>query len=154
MQSRQLYVRLIKEFLPYKWAALVTLAGVGVASMTDVLLIRQLQNVVDAVQPNAVAGAAPQSGALATVHAWLDSILPTDPGAAALWAIPALIMALALLRMVSTFTGDYGSAWLTQRVQANVREQMFARVLRLRTAISTSLRPAPRCRALPSMPRR
>jgi len=131
VQSRQLYVRLLKEFLPYKWAALVTLVGVGVASLTDVLLIRQLQNVVDAVQPGGATGAAPQSGALATIHGWLDAILPSEPGTAALWAIPALIMALALLRMVSTFTGDYGSSWLTQRVQANVREKMFARLLRL-----------------------
>jgi len=131
VQSRQLYIRLLKEFLPYKWAALVTLLGVGIASLTDVLLIRQLQNVVDAVQPGGAAAAAPQSGVLATIHEWLNSILPSNPGAAALWAIPALIMALALLRMVSTFIGDYGSAWLTQRVQANVREKMFGRVLRL-----------------------
>ncbi|WP_342116839.1 lipid A export permease/ATP-binding protein MsbA [Pseudoduganella sp. OTU4001] len=131
MQSRQLYIRLLKEFLPYKWAALVTLIGVGVASLTDVLLIRQLQNVVDAVQPRGAGGAPEPTGMLAAVHGWLDRFLPTDPGTAALWAIPALIMALALLRMVSTFTGDYGSAWLTQRVQANVREKMFGRVLRL-----------------------
>jgi subfamily B ATP-binding cassette protein MsbA len=131
VQSRQLYVRLLREFLPYKWAALVTLLGVGVASLTDVLLIRQLQNVVDAVQPRAPGGVIAQTDMLAGVHRLLDRFLPSDPGAAALWAIPALIMALALLRMVSTFAGDYGSAWLTQRVQANVREKMFQRVLRL-----------------------
>ena len=131
MQSRQLYVRLLKEFLPYKWAVLLTLVGVGVASLTDVLLIRQLQAVVDAVQPHAAAAKAPQTGALAMMQDWLDRIMPADPANAALWAIPALIMSLGLLRMVSTFTGDYGSAWLTQRVQANVREKMFARLLRL-----------------------
>jgi len=131
VQSRQLYARLLKEFLPYKWAALLTLVGVGVASMTDVLLIRQLQAVVDAVQPQAAAARAPATGVLAMMQGWIDSIMPTDPANAALWAIPAMIMALGLLRMVSTFTGDYGSAWLTQRVQANVREKMFARLLRL-----------------------
>jgi subfamily B ATP-binding cassette protein MsbA len=131
VQSRQLYVRLLKEFLPYQWVALATLLGVGVASLTDVLLIRQLQNVVDAVSPDALGGALQPSGMLGAVRGWLDGILPSDPKAAVLWSIPALIMALALLRMVSTFCGDYGSAWLTQRVQANVREKMFARVLRL-----------------------
>ena len=131
MQSRQLYARLLKEFLPYKWVALATLLGVGVASLTDVLLIRQLQNVVDAVSPEALGGALQPGGMLGAVRGWLDGILPSDPKAAVLWSIPALIMALALLRMVSTFCGDYGSAWLTQRVQANVREKMFARVLRL-----------------------
>jgi subfamily B ATP-binding cassette protein MsbA len=131
VQSPQLYVRLLKEFLPYKWVAVATLVGVGVASLTDVLLIRQLQNVVDAVSPEALGGALQPSGMLAVVRGWLDGILPSDPKAAILWSIPTLIMALALLRMVSTFCGDYGSSWLTQRVQANVREKMFGRVLRL-----------------------
>jgi subfamily B ATP-binding cassette protein MsbA len=131
VQSPQLYVRLLKEFLPYKWVAVATLVGVGVASLTDVLLIRQLQNVVDAVSPEALGGALQPSGMLAVVRGWLDGILPSDPKAAVLWSIPTLIMALALLRMVSTFCGDYGSSWLTQRVQANVREKMFGRVLRL-----------------------
>ncbi len=131
MQSRQLYVRLLKEFLPYKWVALATLLGVGVASLTDVLLIRQLQNVVDAVSPAALGGAQQATGMLGAVRGWLDQLLPLDAKSAMLWSIPALIMGLAVLRMVSTFAGDYGSAWLTQRVQANVREKMFARVLRL-----------------------
>ena len=131
MQSRQLYVRLLKEFRPYTGVALATLLGVGVAALTDVLLIRQLQNVVDALQPAALGGAAPASGMLAMVHGWIDAVLPAGAGDAVLWSIPALIMALAFLRMVSTFAGDYGSAWLSQRVQANLRERMFGRVLRL-----------------------
>jgi subfamily B ATP-binding cassette protein MsbA len=131
VQSRQLYARLLKEFLPYKWAALVTLLGIGVAALTDVLLIRQLQVVVDSVQPGGLGKSPAQGDMLEMVFGWMNRLLPSDPGAAAIWAIPALIMALALLRMVSTFAGDYGSAWLTQRVQANVREKMFARVLRL-----------------------
>ena len=35
------------------------------------------------------------------------------------------------MRMVSTFSGDYGAAWLSSRVQADLREVMFARILRL-----------------------
>ena len=54
-----------------------------------------------------------------------------DTAHAALWTIPAIIFALALLRMVSSFAGDYGAAWLSSRVQANLRETMFARILRL-----------------------
>jgi subfamily B ATP-binding cassette protein MsbA len=44
---------------------------------------------------------------------------------------PAVIFALALLRMVSSFAGEYGAAWLNSRVQANLRETMFARIMRL-----------------------
>jgi subfamily B ATP-binding cassette protein MsbA len=131
VQSRQLYFRLLKEFKPYIGVVLATLLAVGVASLTDVLLIRQLQNVVDALRPEGLAAGHHATGMLGVVQGWADSILPRDSGDAMLWAIPALILALAFLRMVSSFFGDYGSTWLTQRVQANLRESMFGRILRL-----------------------
>eukprot|EP01032_Pedospumella_encystans_P012708 gene12708-14681_t len=113
------------------------LAPLGIAAATDVMLIRQLQNVVDALQPagsaagplGAIQGAT--GGMMVTVQGWLDSLLPGNPAEAALWSIPLVITSLALLRMVSSFSADYGSAWLTSRVQANMREAMFARLLRL-----------------------
>jgi subfamily B ATP-binding cassette protein MsbA len=50
VSSRQLYLRLIKEFRPMRDH--VRHAGGGrVAAATDVLLLRQLQNVVDALTP-------------------------------------------------------------------------------------------------------
>ena len=137
VQSRQLYFRLLRQFRPYLGAVLATLAAIGVAAATDVLLIRQLQNVVDALRPaesasgplGGIQGAT--GGMMLTVQGWLDSLLPGNPTEAALWSIPLVITSLALLRMVSTFSGDYGSAWLTSRVQANLREAMFARIMRL-----------------------
>ena len=133
MQSRQLYFRLLKQFRPYSWIVAATVLAVGLASATDVMLIRQLQNVVDALAPSHSLGAAraPASGMLATVQSWLAHLLPNDTANAALWTIPAVIFALALLRMLSSFAGDYGAAWLSSRVQANLRETMFARILRL-----------------------
>ncbi|UGQ48677.1 lipid A export permease/ATP-binding protein MsbA [Massilia endophytica] len=131
MQSRQLYFRLLKEFLPYKGVLLATLAAVAVAALTDVMLIRQLQNVVDTIGTQVGTHHAPPGGVLAVLAGWVDRLLPVHGGDAVLWAIPAIIMALALLRMASSFSGDYGSSWLSNRVQANLREQMFARILRL-----------------------
>nr|WP_229256348.1 lipid A export permease/ATP-binding protein MsbA [Duganella lactea] len=124
---------MLKEFRPYAWIAAVTLVAVGLAAAADVLLIRQLQNVIDALAPqHAVGGVVPAaSGILAVVKDALDQLLPRDPGKAALWAIPAVILGLALLRMVSSFIGEYGAAWLNSRVQANLREVMFARIMRL-----------------------
>ncbi len=135
MQTRQLYLRLLGEFRPYLGALIATFVAVGVASATDVMLIRQLENVVNALRPETVASlgaaAGPATGLMATVKGWMDSLLPHDPTQAALWSIPLVIMALALLRMVSSFAGDYGASWLSNRVQANLREAMFARILRL-----------------------
>ena len=133
VQSRQLYFRLLKQFRPYGWIFAATLLAVGIASATDVMLIRQLQNVVDALAPahSLGAGRAPAAGMLATVQSWLGHLLPNDTAMAALWTIPAIIFSLAVLRMLSSFAGDYGAAWLSSRVQANLRETMFARILRL-----------------------
>ncbi|MHA4868027.1 lipid A export permease/ATP-binding protein MsbA [Duganella sp. PWIR1] len=133
MSSRLLYLRLLKEFRPYAWIAAVTLLAVGLAAATDVLLIRQLQNVVDALAPAHTLGAAkpPATGILAAVQDLLGHLLPRDPVNAALWTIPAVIFGLAVMRMVSSFAGEYGAAWLSSRVQANLREVMFARIMRL-----------------------
>ncbi|HEY1149956.1 MAG TPA: lipid A export permease/ATP-binding protein MsbA [Pseudoduganella sp.] len=131
MQSRQLYFRLLKEFKPYSGVLLATLLAVGVAALTDVLLIRQLQNVIDALGGERVGAAFHASGMLGVIKGWADNLLPKDSGDGVLWAIPALILVLAFVRMVSSFFADYGSTWLSQRVQANLREKMFGRILRL-----------------------
>jgi subfamily B ATP-binding cassette protein MsbA len=113
--------------------AAVTLFAVGLAAATDVLLLRQLQTVVDWLAPsNSLTSVRPAAtGVVAEVQRWLGHILPNDPKNAALWAIPAVIFGLAVMRMVSSFVGEYGAAWLSSRVQANLREIMFARIMRL-----------------------
>ncbi|KQQ47426.1 lipid A export permease/ATP-binding protein MsbA [Duganella sp. Leaf126] len=134
MNSRQLYHRLLKEFRPYLWIGFFTLFAVGVAAATDVVLIRQLQSVIDALAPSHAVGGMrpPASGMLAMVQNWLSDLLPASDNAA-LWSIPAVIFGLALVRMGSSFVGEYGAAWLSSRVQANLRESMFARIMRLPT---------------------
>ena len=132
MQSRPLYLRLLQQFTPYGGALAATLIAVAIASLTDVLLIRQLQNVVDALRPQGIShGAEVAGGVLTAVGGFIDRFLPVNAAQAALWTIPVIIMALAFLRMVSSFAGDYGSAWLSNRVQADLRGKMFHRILRL-----------------------
>ena len=132
MSSRLLYFRLLQQFRPYLWIAGVTLIAVALAAAADVLLIRQLQNVVDALAPShSLLPARPATGLLAEMQAWLGRLLPQNPAHATLWAIPAVILALAIMRMVSSFAAEYGAAWLSSRVQANLREVMFARIMRL-----------------------
>ena len=115
----------------YGAIVVATLLAVGVASATDVLLIRQLQNVVDAMRDTATAQVVPTSGVMGMLQGWVDRFLPAQAGQVDLWVIPATILGLAALRMVSSFSGDYGSVWLSSRVQADLREQMFATIMRL-----------------------
>jgi subfamily B ATP-binding cassette protein MsbA len=129
LKKHQLYIRLLLEFRPYIGVMCATLLALAVAAFTDVLLIRQLQNVVDALNPHRVipgmdAGLIPR-----IVKHWIDRIAQVTTAQAALWTIPATILALVLLRMVSSFAGDYGSTWLSNHVQANLRRRMFARLL-------------------------
>jgi len=126
---------LLDEFRPYGAIAVVTLLAVAVASVTDVLLIHQLQNVVDALRSagggDASVPGLPRGGLLGMVQGWIAALLPSTPAQLTLWAIPAIIVGLAFVRMVSSFAGDYGAAWLSSQVQANLREKMFFRILRL-----------------------
>jgi len=132
VSSRLLYIRLLQQFRPYLWIGVVTLFAVALAAAADVLLIRQLQNVVDALAPShSLTAARPASGLLADLQAWLGRMLPQNPANTALWSIPAVILALALMRMLASFASEYGAAWLSSRVQANLREVMFARIMRL-----------------------
>ncbi|MBY0557111.1 MAG: lipid A export permease/ATP-binding protein MsbA [Burkholderiaceae bacterium] len=132
MSSRLLYIRLLQQFRPYLWIGVVTLLAVALAAAADVLLIRQLQNVVDALAPShSLTAARPAGGLLADLQTWLGRMLPQNPANAALWSIPAVILALALMRMMASFASEYGAAWLSSRVQANLREVMFARIMRL-----------------------
>lgn len=131
-QSRQLFFRLASQFRRYGAIVAFTLLAVGVASATDVLLIRQLQNVVDAMRATASEHVAPATtGIMGLLQGWVDRFLPAQAGQVDLWVIPATILGLAVMRMVSSFAGDYGSVWLSSRVQADLREQMFATIMRL-----------------------
>ncbi|TFW13722.1 lipid A export permease/ATP-binding protein MsbA [Duganella callida] len=132
MSSRQLYLRLIREFTPYAWIVTATLVAIGVAALTDVLLLHQLKNVVDTLAPQQGLGLpkAPAGGMMAAVQNVLGHLLPQGSHAA-LWTIPAVILMLAILRMVSSFAGEYGGAWLSTKVQTNLRETMFSRIMRL-----------------------
>ncbi|OYO25923.1 lipid A export permease/ATP-binding protein MsbA [Janthinobacterium sp. PC23-8] len=131
-QSHHLFFRLVSQFWRYGGSLLVTMLAVGVASATDVLLIRQLQNVVDAMRAGASEHLAPATtGIMGLLQGWVDRFLPAQAGQVELWVIPATILGLSVMRMVSSFAGDYGSVWLSSRVQADLREQMFATIMRL-----------------------
>lgn len=134
MSSTQtVYFRLLGHFRPYLWVACLTLLAIALAAATDVMLVAQLQTVLDAFRPAQTLsiGAAKPHGTLAWVQGLLASLPLLDPRQSTLWAIPAIIFALATLRMTTSFVGEYGAAWLSSRVQTDLRTQMFGRVLTL-----------------------
>jgi len=131
--NRQLYLRLLSHFRPYTGALVLTLLAVAIGAVNDVVLVAQLQTVIDAMQPPgaATAGKGLSSGLLSSVKDMLQWIRPLNPHESALWAIPVIIFCLASVRMMATFAGEYGAAWLSSRVQTDLREKMFERILQL-----------------------
>lgn len=133
MNSRQLYLRILTYFRPHLGTALITALCIGIASLTDVLLISQLETVINALLPGSSAFGLAQSGFLgglrSSLQGWIGALLSTDAKNAALWAIPAVILLLAFMRMLASFGGEYGGAWLTGRVQHAMRADLFGRVL-------------------------
>lgn len=132
--SSQLYRRILAYFRPYAMLALFTALCIGVASMTDVLLISQLETVINALQPQAESRLAAVSGGLladlrTSLQQGLSQMLGQPAERAALWTIPGIILLLALLRMLASFGGEYGGAWLTHKVQHDLRSDLFQRVL-------------------------
>ncbi|MBV1774759.1 lipid A export permease/ATP-binding protein MsbA [Burkholderiaceae bacterium DAT-1] len=128
MNTRDLYLRILGYFRPYAGIATGTTLAVAIASATDVLLVKQLGTVIDAfdssrLMPNAVSTASSLD--------WLSHWLVLDPRQAALWSIPAVIFFLTCIRMLASFSGEYGSAWLQSRVQHDLRDQLFRHVLTL-----------------------
>jgi subfamily B ATP-binding cassette protein MsbA len=125
-----LYLRILRYFRPYLGILGLTALAVGVSAFTDVLLINLLGVIVDTMRPQA-------GHALAGLPGWAHNMLTAiraDLPAwdrSALWVIPAAILALALVRMVASFAGEYGSAWLSSHTQYDMRRELFSRVLTL-----------------------
>jgi len=106
MSNRQLYFRILGYFKPYRSIAIFTLICMIVAGSVDALMMKLLKNVVDG---------------FSEVHR----------GELALWVMPAALFALGLVRLVSSFGHEYLSAWLTGKVQQDLRDQVYSRFMHM-----------------------
>jgi ATP-binding cassette, subfamily B, bacterial MsbA len=106
MSNRQLYFRILGYFKPYRSIAIFTLICMIIAGSVDALMMKLLKNVVDG---------------FSEVHR----------GELALWIMPAALFALGLVRLVSSFGYEYLSAWLTGKVQQDLRDQVYSRFMHM-----------------------
>ncbi|MDW5416201.1 lipid A export permease/ATP-binding protein MsbA [Iodobacter sp. CM08] len=111
MNNRALYKRILSEIRPYWKMVAISIICLAVAAAVDVALGGLLQPLVDKnLKSNAAAEALARSQA---------------------WILPAQILGLAMLRLVSNFGNDYTSVWISSRVMHNLRSRMFSRMLTL-----------------------
>ena len=107
--TRVLYARLLRYFRPYGWIVAVSILFMALAGAVDAVMVRLLKDLIDGFE-SLVDGSQP------------------------LWVMPAIIFALGLARMVTSYGYEYTSAWLSARVTHDIREQLFERLLRLPVA--------------------
>ncbi|MDK2126430.1 lipid A export permease/ATP-binding protein MsbA [Parachitinimonas caeni] len=138
MNSRQLYLRILGYIRPYFAMAVLTIIALALASAADVALISQLENVFNALSPDRMPKPALAASASLLPPEWANSLaemkarFTPGPGSP-LWVVPAIVLGLAVLRMLASFVGEYGGSWLSSRIQHDLRERMFDRLLTLPT---------------------
>ena len=104
--ARVLYARLLRYFRPYGWIVSVSLLFMALAGAVDAVMVRLLKDLI-------------------------DGFASLVDGSQPLWIMPAVIFALGLARMITSYGYEYTSAWLSARVTHDIRAQLFERLLRL-----------------------
>ena len=103
-----LYRRLLAYAWPYKWAFAVAIVGMVMLSATTAGFAALMQRIVD------------------------DGLVQRD--AATIRLIPPLIIAIFVVRILGNFLSQYGISWVGRRVTFDLRQAMFAHLVRLPTS--------------------
>lgn len=106
MNSRQLYTRLLTYVRPHWKVFAIAVLATGLASLTEPVLPALMKKLLDD-------GFSRQAGEWDWVF------------------YPGLIIAIFILRAVLSFLGEYGMAWVSSNVVAELRRVMFGRLVRL-----------------------
>ncbi|MBM5574539.1 lipid A export permease/ATP-binding protein MsbA [Deefgea sp. CFH1-16] len=104
MNSKQLYFRILAYFGPYRGIAVMSILAMVVAGGVDAAMVKMLGVIIDSFKQNQAA-------------------------AQAAWLMPLALFGLGLVRLISSFGYEYGSAWLSSRVMHNLRQQVFERMM-------------------------
>lgn len=100
-----LYRRILKYAIPYKWVALAAIGGMLILSATSASFSALMKPLVD------------------------QGLVARD--AKTMQLMPLLIIGIFIVRALGNFLANYGNAWIGRRVTADLRQQMFARMMRL-----------------------
>lgn len=106
MSSRALYFRILGYINRYRSAAAVAILCMVVAGGVDAAMMRLLKNLIDGFQQ-------------------------LSSGEQELWIMPTVLFGLGLLRLGTSFTYEYLSAWLASRVMFDLRGEVFSRLIRM-----------------------
>lgn len=103
--GKALYLRLLRHVWPYRRVFLLSILGMVVAAATDTSFAALMKWLVD------------------------GTFVQKDP--ALMQWLPAAIVAITLLRVAAAFTSQFSISWVGNKLVMDLREKMFARLLRL-----------------------
>ena len=108
MTSRKLYARLLTYVRPYWKALVIAMVAMGLSSLAEPVLPAMMKKILD--------------------EGFSSSAGPWD------WLIyPVFIMVIFLARAIFGFIGEYLMSWVSNNVVTELRQAMFARMIRLPT---------------------
>lgn len=122
--SRELYFRILRHTLVYKWPLLASMLSLGLVAVTEASFGWLMQPLID-MNFGGKAGELPLIGKILP-----GNITSNWP----LWGVPVALLGVAVLRFVATYVNAYAASWLAARVQHDLRGLMFARLMRLPVA--------------------
>ena len=100
----QIYRRLFKYLIPFWGLAIVVFCGFAVSASTEVAVAKLLEKIINAIQHR-------------------DTSFTT--------IFPVLVVALVVFRGVGQYIGSYYTAVISRHLVFNVRQEVFAKILRL-----------------------
>ncbi len=100
-----LYRRILAYAWPYKWVALAAVLGMLILSSTSASFSALMKPLVD------------------------KGLVARD--SATIQLMPLAIIGIFIVRALGNFLANYGNAWVGRRVIADLRQAMFARLMRL-----------------------
>ena len=110
--SLEIYLRLLQYLKPYWKVFLLSLLSMTIAALTEPFFARLMKPLIDGGFVN-------------------------RDREAMVW-VPLAIIGVFAVRGITTFINEYSSSWLTGHLVQTLREQMFAKMLRLRSEEHTS----------------
>ncbi|STR45777.1 lipid A export permease/ATP-binding protein MsbA [Iodobacter fluviatilis] len=105
--NRALYLRILGEIRPHWHVVAISIVCLAVAAAVDAGLPLLLKPLLD------------------------QNLKPSTLTDNVAWLLPAQILGLALLRLISNFGNEYTTAWVSSRVMHDLRSKMFSRMLSL-----------------------
>jgi len=125
----ELYLRLVRRAWPYRLRILLAVFCMGLASLLNAISIASLQPVFDGMFGGGRKLSLPPMVA-ALVGDWLSRLtaLAVEDRLRLLTWLAVFVLAVFVLRAILSFVDAYNSRWVAERIQADLRREIYSHI--------------------------